>query len=182
MFFVGLGWWIHNCMFFHPSAEQSQWSCLVLVALGSVASGKQSSAGYIGYDLPERSSNRHQARIGICDSQKTQITWTCVVSGHQKHLMTGCSGGGQRGGVVFCIFLRFFQKGTALSDCVLHPSIASVYYLGIHQTLHILLLSWWKLSLYRAVLHLECSWWMWIIASKYLDRIDVSSQESQVLE
>lgn len=93
-------------MFFHPFAEQPQWSCLVLVALGSVASGKQSSAGYTGYDLPEGSSHRHPARIDICDSQKTQITWTCVVSGHQKHLMTGCSGGGQKGRGCFLYFLK----------------------------------------------------------------------------
>lgn len=30
--------------------------------------------------------------------------------------------------------------------------------LGIHQTLHSLLLSWWNLSLYKAVLQLERSW------------------------
>lgn len=125
MFFVGLGWWIRNCMFFHPFAEQPQWSCLVLVALGSVASGKQSSAGYIGYDLPERSSDCHQACIDICDSQKTQITWTCVVSGHQEHLMTGCSGGGQRGRGCFLHFFKIpsrrnspFWLRPASIDCI----------------------------------------------------------------
>lgn len=111
MFFMGLCWWIHNCTFFHPFAEQPQWSCLVLVALGSVASGKQSSAGYIGYDLPEGSSDRHQTRIDICDSQKTQITWTCVVSGHRKTSHDRLFWGRAKGeGLFFVFFKDSFKK------------------------------------------------------------------------
>lgn len=44
-------------------------------------------------------------------------------------------GGGTKGEGLFLAFQRFFQKWTALSDCVRHPSVASVCYPGYSPNL-----------------------------------------------